>query len=74
MTTQAERPNTISLSSAMMGFTLFACAILLSSVSAFEDKTIYQWLQDNGFNTLSSLLNSSGLAPVLSGSGMFSKT
>lgn len=47
-----------------IGFvTLFCLA------NGFEDKTIVQWLQDNGYTTLSTTLAANGLDTALSGPG-----
>lgn len=48
---------------AIVFVTLFCLA------NGFEDKTIVQWLQDNGYTTLSSTLAANGLDTALSGSG-----
>lgn len=44
---------------------------LASLVLGFEDKTVTQYLADNGFTTLTGALQSTGLASTLDGSGMY---
>jgi hypothetical protein len=48
---------------------LFVFGVSLTVVHAFEDKTIAQWLTDNGYSTLVSLLKQAGLYDVLNSPG-----
>lgn len=51
-----------------MWILLFSIA-LLGYAHGFEDKTITQYLADNGYTTLSSALAAQGLDTVLAGTG-----
>ncbi|XP_045206579.2 periostin-like [Mercenaria mercenaria] len=50
---------------------LLIVCVSLSLVHGFEDKTISQWLTDNGYNTLVSLLKQAGLYSTLDSPGAF---
>ena len=52
---------------------LFVLAALLGVSLGYEDKTVVQYLQDNGFTVLSKLINDAGLASTLSASGTYKK-
>lgn len=43
--------------------------VVLGLTSGFEDKTIAQWLEDNGFGTLVNALKSANLFDVLNNPG-----
>lgn len=50
-----------------MKFLVLIC--LFSASFAFEDKTVVQYLADNGYSQLVGALNATGLIPALVGSG-----
>ena len=50
---------------------LLVLAALLGVSVGYEDKTVVQYLQDNGFSVLSKLINDAGLTSTLSGSGTY---
>lgn len=50
---------------------LFITLCLLGLTYAYEDKTLVQYLADNGYSVLVGALNSTGLVPALAGTGPF---
>ena len=48
---------------------LFVCFV--ASCTAFEDKTVVEYLRDNGYNKFLDALNTAGLTGTLDGTGMY---